>query len=233
MLMMDDEVLKMAQVHVAPNASKKLLMICGGITLAAVAVTMVVRTQMQGDVASSVRTTPVSTQGDAASNLVVTAAAPVDALPAAMPTDLPTAVAQQTAAANEIKKQPVVKPIAGEIKERPAFVSEMEWGMLKAVAQQHATPEKELTRMVNFLRFSKQLELWESMPKSEDPAKRQTLANELLEDLPNRVRHGELELADAQGKMRALVQDAEVNDQDRARRVSAENSRLSAAVKKP
>lgn len=70
------------------------------------------------------------------------------------------------------------------------------------------------------------------MPKSEDAAKRQIVANELLEDLPNRVRNGELELADAQGKMRALVQDAESNDKDRARRMAAENTRLSAVGKK-
>lgn len=211
-------------------------MICGGITVATIALTLLARTQMQADTAASARTETASS--DTAANLVAKAAAPAPAAlaePASvnMPKDLPTAVAQQSAAANEVRKQPVIKPIAGEIKERPAFVSEMEWDMLKAVAQQHATPGKELTRMVNFLRFTKQLELWESMPKSEDAATRQTLANELLEDLPNRVRHGELELADAQGKMRALVQDAELNDKDRARRMSTENARLVAAGKKP
>lgn len=226
----------MAQVHVAPSSSKKLLMICGGITLAALAVTLLVRTQLQAGAVGADRTAVA--QSDNAAALVAQAGAPVskpveDDLPVAIPKDLPAAAAQQTAAANEIKKQPSVKPITGEIKERPAFVSEMEWTMLKTVSQQHAAPEKELTRMVNFLRFSKQLELWESMPKTEDPAKRQALANELLEDLPNRVRSGELELADAQGKMQALVQDAESNDKDRARRMTSENTRLNAAYKKP
>lgn len=225
----------MAHVHVAPNSSKRLLMICGGITLVTLAVTLLVRTQLQGRDVEGERTTPA--QSNTAAALAAQGAAPSLAatestLPAAIPKDLPAAAAQQTAAANEIKKQPVVKPITGEIKERPAFVSEMEWEMLKAVSQQHAAPEKELTRMVNFLRFTKQLELWEGMPKSEDPAKRQIVANELLEDLPNRVRNGELELADAQGKMRALVQDAEVSDKDRARRMTAENTRLSTVGKK-
>lgn len=224
----------MAQVQLTPNANRKLLMICGGITVATLVLTLVARTQMQAETAGGTRTESVNS--DTAASLVAKAAAPAPALAvepvsANMPKDLPAAVAQQSAAVNEIKKQPVIKPITGEIKERPAFVSEMEWDMLKAVAQQHATPDRELTRMVNFLRFTKQLELWESMPKSEDAAKRQTLANELLEDLPNRVRHGELELADAQGTMRALVQDAEVNDKDRARRMTAENTRLSTAGK--
>lgn len=226
----------MAQVHVAPNSSKKLLKICGGITLVTLTVTLLVRAQLQGRDVEGDRTMPAQSNTAAvlAAQGVTPATEPAEpTLAAAIPKDLPTAAAQQTAAANEIKKQPVVKPIAGEIKERPAFVSEMEWEMLKAVSQQHASPEKELTRMVNFLRFTKQLELWESMPKSEDPAKRQILANELLEDLPNRVRNGELELADAQGKMRALVQDAEANDKDRARRMTAENTRLSAVGKKP
>lgn len=209
-------------------------MICGGITLVTLAVTLLVRTQLQARDFGGDRT--VTAQSNTAAVLVAQGAAPVAAeqtMLAAIPKDLPAAAAQQTAAANEIKKQPVVKPIVGAIKERPAFVSEMEWEMLKAVSQQHAAPEKELTRMVNFLRFSKQLELWESMPKSEDAAKRQSLANELLEDLPNRVRLGELELADAQGKMRALVQDAEVNEKDRARRMTAENTRLNDAERKP
>ncbi|TAK97475.1 MAG: hypothetical protein EPO09_03950 [Aquabacterium sp.] len=210
-------------------------MICVGITVVTLAVTLLVRTQLQGREVDGDRITPA--QSNTAAALVAQGAAPSPAaiestLSADLPKDLPAAAAQQTAAANEIKKQPVVKPITGEIKERPVFVSEMEWEMLKAVSQQHASPEKELTRMVNFLRFTKQLELWESMPKSEDAAKRQIVANELLEDLPNRVRNGELELADAQGKMRALVQDAESNDKDRARRMAAENTRLSAVGKK-
>lgn len=222
----------MAQVQTTPNANRKLLMICGGITVATLVLTLVARTQMQAETAGGTRTESVNS--DTAASLVAKAAAPapapaVEPVSANMPKDLPAAVAQQSAAVNEIKKQPVIKPITGEIKERPAFVSEMEWDMLKSVAQQHATPEKELTRMVNFLRFTKQLELWESLPKSEDATRRQMIANELLEDLPNRVRHGELELADAQGKMRALVQDAELNDKDRARRMTAENTRLGTA----
>lgn len=223
----------MAQVQLMPNANRTLLVICGGITVATLVLTLVARTQMLAETAGSTRTE--SANRDTAASLVDKAAAPapasVEPVSANMPKDLPAAAAQQSAAVNEIKRQPVIKPITGEIKERPAFVSEMEWDMLKAVAQQHTTPDKELTRMVNFLRFTKQLELWESMPKSDDAAKRLTLANELLEDLPNRVRLGELELADAQGKMRTLVQDAELNDKDRARRLSAENARLVAAGK--
>ena len=118
----------------------------------------------------------------------------------------------------------------GEVTARPAFVSEMEWAMLKAVAQQHAAPDKELTRMVNFLRFTKQLELWEGLPKSADAATRQTLANALLADLPEHVRNGELALPDAQSKMRAFVQDAETTEPDRAHRIDAEAARLQAAA---
>lgn len=220
----------MTAMQFTTNPNRKLLMICGGITVAALVLTMVMRSQMQADAAGSARTEHANRA--TAAMLVAKAAAPapmVEAPPGSEPKDLQAAVAQQSAAANEVRRQPAIKPISGEIKARPAFVSEMEWDMLKAVAQQHATPEKELTRMVNFLRFTKQLELWESLPKSEDAARRQMIANELLEDLPNRVRHGELELADAQGKMRALVQDAELNDKDRARRMTAENTRLGTA----
>ena len=85
------------------------------------------------------------------------------------------AKAQQEAAAQEILKQPEVKPIVGNVGEKPAFLSQMEWNMLKGVAQQNANPDKELTRLVNFVRFTKQLELWQALPEQTDAA---TIAEE-------------------------------------------------------
>jgi hypothetical protein len=129
-----------------------------------------------------------------------------------MSTDSPEAkamVAQQEAAAKVIERQPDMKPIVGPVKERPPYVSQMEWAMLQGVAQQQSNPEKELTRMVNFLRYTKQMELWESLPKTpENASKRQVLATQLVDDLPTRVANGELDLKDAQSKLTAFLADA-------------------------
>jgi hypothetical protein len=138
-------------------------------------------------------------------------------------------VAKQLAAAKEIEREPGLAPIKGPITQRPSFVSEMEWTMLQGVAQQHAAPDKELTRLVNFLRFTKQMELWEGLPKSEDPAKRQALAAALLDDLPQRVANGEIDLKTAQTTQTALLADAVSDPQARKQRAATEGQRLQQA----
>jgi hypothetical protein len=164
---------------------------------------------------------------------VAAASAPASAPSAAAssasrPVDLPGLVAQQSAAAKEIEREPAMKPITGPIKERPAFVSEIEWQMLKGVAQQHATPDLELTHLVNNLRFMKQLELWQGLGKSGDAAKRQTLAEQLLSDLPQRVLSGDMSKKDAQKLQADLLKDAVSDPQARKARAEVEARRLSA-----
>lgn len=134
--------------------------------------------------------------------------------------------AQQEAAAQEILKQPEVKPIVGNVSEKPAFLSQMEWNMLKGVAQQNANPDKELTRLVNFVRFTKQLELWQALPEQTDAAKRQTLANELLADLPQRLMQEEFDLPAAQKLQAELLNDAVQDPQERQARAVQEARRL-------
>lgn len=134
--------------------------------------------------------------------------------------------AQQAAAAQEILQHPEVKPIVGNVSDKPPFVSQMEWNMLKGVAQQHANPEKELTRLVNFVRFTKQLELWQALPEQTDAATRQTLANELLEDLPQRLKQEELDLAAVQKLQAELLNDAVQDPQERQVRAAQEARRL-------
>ncbi|MGC4061486.1 MAG: hypothetical protein QM749_11840 [Aquabacterium sp.] len=139
-------------------------------------------------------------------------------------------VAQQKEAAKVLENQPEMKPIIGPVKERPPYVSQMEWAMLQGVAQQQNDPDKELTRMVNFLRFSKQVELWEALPKTpENAAKRQTLAVQLVDDLPTRVINGELDLKDAQGKLAAFMADAVTDPNLRRQREETEVKHLLAA----
>lgn len=133
---------------------------------------------------------------------------------------------EQAAAAKEIERQPTMKPIKGPIKERPAFVSDMEWQMLKGVSQQNATPDAELTRLVNKLRFMKQLELWQSLEHSTDLAKRKALAEQLLDELPQRVASTDLDKPEAQKLQLALIKDAVSDEAARRQRAEAEARRL-------
>lgn len=170
----------------------------------------------------------VSVSGAQAPATTAPTQAPVPVASASAPADLPALVAQQTAAAKEIEREPAMKPITGPIKERPAFVSEIEWQMLKAVSSQHATPDLELTHLVNNLRFTKQLELWQSMGKSGEVAKRQTLAEQLLSDLPQRVASGDIGKSEAEKLQADLLKDAVNDPQARKARAELEARRLSA-----
>lgn len=139
-------------------------------------------------------------------------------------------LAQQAAAAKAIENQPGLKPITGPIKERPAFVSETEWAMLKGIADQNAQPAAELTRLVNKLRFMKQLELWQSLEQSTDTAKRQLLAEQLLADLPQRVANADLDKPEAQKLQASLLKDAVSDEGARKKRAEVEARRLGSAT---
>lgn len=163
-----------------------------------------------------------------ATETVSSLARPVAATQSELPSTEAGLVAQQAAAAKEIERQPAMKAITGPIKERPVFVSEIEWTMLKGVSQQSANPDAELTRLVNKLRFMKQLELWQSMEHSTDTAKRQVLAEQLLDDLPQRVANADLDKPEAQKLQASLLKDAVSDEQARLKRAEVEARRLSA-----
>lgn len=140
-------------------------------------------------------------------------------------------VAGQSAAAQALASQPAVRPLDGPITERPPFVSPMEWMVLKGTASQRPNPERELTRMVNFLRFTKQTELLQSLPRTaEAQAQRQALANELLADLPQRLINDEMGMKDLRQTQAELLVDAESDPGQRQVRAQAESRRLEQAL---
>ena len=142
-----------------------------------------------------------------------------------------TAIADLQQASQALARQPALTPITGPVTARPAYVSAMEWDMLKGLASQHAAPEQELTRLVNSLRFNKQFEAWEALPRTDTHrAQRQTIAQALVSDLPERVRHQDMGLQDAQKAMTALLADVEPDEERRKVLAKDEGLRLLAAV---
>lgn len=140
-------------------------------------------------------------------------------------------LAQQKEAAQVIEAKPDMKPLVGPITERPDFVSPMEWAMLQGVVQQHANPDKELTRMVNFLRFMKQMEALDALPKTAvNASKRQVLTAQLIEDLPNRVKGGDLDIKDAQARLAEWLPEAVPDAQQRQARADVLNARMTEAA---
>lgn len=137
--------------------------------------------------------------------------------------------AQQAQASAAMESQPTPEPVAAAPMTRPDYISDMEWTMLQGVANQAKDPQAELTRLVNSLRFNKQLEMWQDLPADADPGKRATLARALLDDLPERVKMGNFGLNDAKGMADQMIKDVEPNEARQGARVKKEHKRLEAA----
>ncbi len=116
----------------------------------------------------------------------------------------------------------------GPVHTRPDYVSPMEWMVLQGVANQHANAERELSRMVHFLRFNKQLERWEGLSAGGDPALRRALASSLVTDLPARVGQGDLSASDARTLLMRLLADAEPDAALREARMGDTMARIEA-----
>lgn len=122
---------------------------------------------------------------------------------------------------------PVAPPVAApDPAARPAFVSDMEWQVLQAVAAQHADPKAELARLVANLGFNKRRTAWEGLVKPEDAVRRRQLAASLLAEIPDRVRGLALDLPQAKVLQQQLLADVVEDPADRAGRLQAEQQRL-------
>jgi hypothetical protein len=64
------------------------------------------------------------------------------------------------------------------------------------------------------------------MPKSADAAERQALANQLLDELPERVIHGDVDMPAAQKLQASLLTDAVADPDKRRVRAEAEARRI-------
>lgn len=95
--------------------------------------------------------------------------------------------AMQAALATDNKSAP-----AGPITQRPGYVSPLEWQILKSVAREHPDSEAELTRLVQYLRFSKQLESWQSPTQGMTEQQHEQLGWQLLTAIPHHVQQQNL-----------------------------------------
>src|SRR5690554_5882607 len=117
------------------------------------------------------------------------------------------------------------KPYQGPVTERPAFVSSLEWRVLKNVAQQHPNTEQELTRLVNHLRFAKQWDLWHEIDP-QDQTRRSALGEQLLLEIPDRVKNQELDVVHAQQMQESLLMALIPDVTERRQRAAQEAARI-------
>ncbi len=215
----------MAQVHLENNSNMKWIAVAGTVAAVAAAALWWSRAPHPEDAGRVTDAMPGASQA-------MVSQAPASSTMTAVQIEAETKVLQerQQEAAKELEKEPGMAPIQGPIKDRPAFVSALEWQMLKGVSQQAGDPDRELTRLVNFLRFNKQLELWEGLSQSPDKARRKALAEQLMAELPTRITNGEMDLTEAKRILTGLLNDAEPDAQARSKRAATETARLAATA---
>ena len=108
---------------------------------------------------------------------------------------------------------------------RPEFVSPAEWMMLQAVSRQNENSDAELLRLVNLLRFNKQLELLSGTVTDSDKA---LLTEAVLAQIPARIKNQEMSVAKAQAIQLRLIRDLYEEDSDVRARAAEEAQRIGA-----
>jgi hypothetical protein len=189
----------MAQIHIqSSKAPIWLALLAAALCLAAAA-------YWQMNTTSA----PVAPAPAASANSIPASDANAATTPPEPSKDVGVLLAQQAEATREIEKEPAIKPAEGSVSERPSYLSVIEWEMLKGVAQQSDNPTQSLTRLVNSVRYTKQLELWQDMPKDAPFEKRHALAKQLLAELPERLNQGDYDFTGAKRLHDQLLPDAE------------------------
>ncbi len=116
---------------------------------------------------------------------------------------------------------------------RPADFSAEEWAALKEAMKQSSQPEAELKRVVAYLRFQKRFDQWQGLRDSPDASLRRQVAATLVEQVPERLKEGEVTMGEAQLLLSALWSDLEPDESRRRLRIEEGIKILQAAAPQP
>lgn len=116
---------------------------------------------------------------------------------------------------------------------RPVDFSAEEWSALKEAMKQSTHPDAELKRVVAYLRFQKRFDQWQGLRDSADVGLRRQVAASLVEQVPERLREGEVTMGEAQLLLSALWSDLEPDEARRRQRIEEGIKILQAAAPQP
>jgi len=111
------------------------------------------------------------------------------------------------------------------VRERPEYISPAEWLIINAVAERHVTPDDELVRLVNLMRFNKQRE---ALAKTDSDVTRKQLAEALLNQIPARAQNQELTKERAQAMQLDMISQLYSDKADIRARAAEEAERIGA-----
>ncbi len=138
---------------------------------------------------------------------------------------------QQIKAFNAVSLQLGGADIEPPVSSRPEFISPLEWEILRRVSGNEENPEKSLANYINHVRFAKQEELWEQLSDAEDVGKRHAMAEQLLMNIPNRVKNNNMSVQQAQRLQVTLLRDLIDNPDKLRSRVSEEADKIGVTFK--
>jgi len=116
---------------------------------------------------------------------------------------------------------------------RPADFSAEEWAALKDAMKQSSQPEAELKRVVAYLRFQKRFDQWQGLRDSPDVSLRRQVASSLVDQVPERLKEGEVTMGEAQLLLSALWADLEPDESRRRLRIEEGIKILQSAAPQP
>ncbi|MDX9842120.1 MAG: hypothetical protein RBT42_00025 [Aquabacterium sp.] len=113
---------------------------------------------------------------------------------------------------------------------RPPDFSAQEWTTLLSATADAPHPQRELARLVSYLRFQKGFAQWQALQNSPDIAGRHRLAEQLLSQLPERVRQGEMGAGEVTLLQQALLVDLVPDEAERQQRLALVQADLAQAM---
>ncbi len=116
---------------------------------------------------------------------------------------------------------------------RPSDFSHEDWAALREAMAKTSNPKAEMERVVKYLRFQKGFEQWQALLGSADVAQRHQLAQRLLEQVPDRMRQGELTMGEALMLESALWSDLEPDEALRKQKLAQVHAALASAAPQP
>lgn len=114
---------------------------------------------------------------------------------------------------------------------RPADFSAEEWTTLTSAAAESERPQLELARLAGYLRFQKGFASWQALHNSPDVAARHRLAEQLLAQVPERLRQGEIGAGEATLLQQALLSDLVPDETQRQQRLTLAQAELAQAMR--
>ena len=116
---------------------------------------------------------------------------------------------------------------------RPSDFSAEDWRALKDAASTADSPQMELDRLVAYLRFQKGFSQWQSLRDGSDVGMRHQLAQRLLDQVPDRLKQGEITSGEAVMLQQALLGDIEPDETLRKQKFELLSAELKAVAPQP